>query len=604
MTNVTIHGKLGKIFGENHKFQVEKMSEVANAIEANSRGFKNKILSDLLAGDNYCYVDPKKTNRVYKRPEEFLDSKPPEELHIVPVISGEAEAIIGFIVRSVGIDLAAGAAAGSIAAGLGTALEFIGVALIVQGISKLLFPIDDPRIGSMNQESAVDTSSYIFSSLRNNAVQGFPIPLLYGELRIGSNIISTNVVSEDLGDTATQNEQSSGLSASVGGSTSGGGTGGSDQSGGSDTPTPVETTRTPAPVGGEDDTSDPVTSTLTPNIPTVDGGSSQTTTDTTPTFTGNVTMSDGSVQAGVIVELHIQEGRDPVLLASSTTDSDGNFSITIPKIDPRTGAYTFRFRARIEGITPSNERSVSVTIQSTQDSSPTNDPTNLRQTSNRTVARVTVTGNAEANSTVTMRKATDNSLLATGTANANGIFNLTSNTALSNATHTLRFIAEAQGKEPSSIVTLNVTVNVPSPPADETTVDDDDNIVISDEGSVSADEGGSRFDPGINLVSTPSDTTPTFQGNVTSFGSSFGAGTTVQGVLFVPGSQLGPSTTQVIGEVTADANGDFELTSTLSIQAGIPLQLGFNVISATSSAAHFEFFANSSDGKSFQIQQG
>ena len=59
MTNVTIHGKLGKIFGENHKFQVEKMSEVVNAIEANNRGFKNKILSDFLSHDNYYFINLK-----------------------------------------------------------------------------------------------------------------------------------------------------------------------------------------------------------------------------------------------------------------------------------------------------------------------------------------------------------------------------------------------------------------------------------------------------------------------------------------------------------------------------------------------------------------
>jgi predicted phage tail protein len=47
-------------------------------------------------------------------------------------------------------------------------------------------------------ESQIDTSSYIFSSLQNTATQGFPIPLVYGELRVGSNIVSTNVVSEDM----------------------------------------------------------------------------------------------------------------------------------------------------------------------------------------------------------------------------------------------------------------------------------------------------------------------------------------------------------------------------------------------------------------------
>ena len=61
----------------------------------------------------------------------------------------------------------------------------------------LLFPTDDPRI--QKTESRIDTSSYIFSNRANNAVQGFPVPLVYGEIRVGSNIISTNIVSEDMG---------------------------------------------------------------------------------------------------------------------------------------------------------------------------------------------------------------------------------------------------------------------------------------------------------------------------------------------------------------------------------------------------------------------
>jgi predicted phage tail protein len=61
----------------------------------------------------------------------------------------------------------------------------------------LLFPVELPK--SQTAETKIDTSSYIFSNLDNNLVQGFPIPLMYGELRVGSNIIGTSVVSEDLG---------------------------------------------------------------------------------------------------------------------------------------------------------------------------------------------------------------------------------------------------------------------------------------------------------------------------------------------------------------------------------------------------------------------
>jgi predicted phage tail protein len=73
----------------------------------------------------------------------------------------------------------------------------LGVSLILQGIIMLLFPPEDPKRREV--ESKIDTSTYIFSNRVNNAVQGFPVPLVYGELRVGSNIISTNIVSEDMG---------------------------------------------------------------------------------------------------------------------------------------------------------------------------------------------------------------------------------------------------------------------------------------------------------------------------------------------------------------------------------------------------------------------
>ena len=226
MTNVIIHGRLGKIFGQNHRFKVRRMSEIVHAINANSPGFKQAILSNLKEGSDYCYVDPKNPNKKYKRPEEFLNSKPPEELHLVPVILGAGG--IGEIIA--GLILIAASNAPIIAgyAKLATALFYIGVSMIINGVISILFPIETPSVADQGIESKIDTASYIFSSLRNNAVQGFPIPLLYGELRVGSNIISTNVVSEDMSSDGTEISDSAGAgsASSVGGSASGGGTSG------------------------------------------------------------------------------------------------------------------------------------------------------------------------------------------------------------------------------------------------------------------------------------------------------------------------------------------------------------------------------------------
>ena len=201
MTNVIIHGKLGKIYGKNHKFKLRKMSEIVPAINANSPGFRHKILGDFKSGYHYYYVDPKNPEKKYDRPEVFLNAKPPEEIHIVPAILGSGP--VGLIITGLGLGgLGATAAAQNfliskaLEISLGDVLINIAIGLVIQGVAAILFPPPEPVV--QQQESRIDTSSYIFSSLKNTATQGFPIPLVYGELRVGSNIVSTNVVSEDM----------------------------------------------------------------------------------------------------------------------------------------------------------------------------------------------------------------------------------------------------------------------------------------------------------------------------------------------------------------------------------------------------------------------
>jgi predicted phage tail protein len=138
-------------------------------------------------------IDPKNPEKTFKSAQDFQEADAPETIHIVPSISGSAFGAFIAAVKFVGA--VASAAAGAISAG--GFLANLAIGLLIQGIMSLLFPIELPK--AQTAESKIDQSSYIFSNLDNNLVQGFPIPLMYGELRMGSNIIGTNVISEDLG---------------------------------------------------------------------------------------------------------------------------------------------------------------------------------------------------------------------------------------------------------------------------------------------------------------------------------------------------------------------------------------------------------------------
>ena len=146
---------------------------------------------------DYCFIDPQNPEKRYQKPEDFLQQQPPKEIHIVPSIVGSGPA--AFILAGVAAAGTGVAAAATLGAKLSGFLISLGVSLILQGVSMLLFPLPETA-KEQKAESKIDTSSYIFSTTtKNNSVQGFPIPLVYGEIKVGSNIVSTNIVSEDMG---------------------------------------------------------------------------------------------------------------------------------------------------------------------------------------------------------------------------------------------------------------------------------------------------------------------------------------------------------------------------------------------------------------------
>ena len=195
MTRIYIHGKLGKIFGEYHELDISRKMDVVNAIDANRKGFKKTILSSFAKDIHFDLVDPNGSKEEFSSVDEYLSQPAPEELHIVASICGSGPVIA--IVMKVG---AAVAKVASVVSGFLTGGSFLGnlaMGILMEGIQMLLTP--KPKGPASQQiQSKIDQASYLFSSLENQAVQGFPIPMLYGELRVGSSIVSVNVLSEDI----------------------------------------------------------------------------------------------------------------------------------------------------------------------------------------------------------------------------------------------------------------------------------------------------------------------------------------------------------------------------------------------------------------------
>lgn len=178
---VNLHGKLGKKYGKKHNFKVRNSKDAIEALGANFPGFRQQIVS--LTQKGVFYKAVKNKEATCKNISDYYEKC--EEIDIVPSVMGSGPA--GLILS------------GSLATTIGTVeglkfLVYIGIGLILQGIMLLLFPFEFDS----TQEGTLESQSYIFSNTDNNAVQGFRVPIIYGQTRVGSSVISTNIDAYDI----------------------------------------------------------------------------------------------------------------------------------------------------------------------------------------------------------------------------------------------------------------------------------------------------------------------------------------------------------------------------------------------------------------------
>jgi len=147
----------------------------------------------------------------------------PEQLHypmaaddvvrVIPVVSGAGgrglgsillgAALIGVAVASGGAGLFAGgatgfgvtASGGVAAATTGAKLAVVagnlGLALTLGGIAQMITPVPkQPELGGEGQ------GGFAFSGAQNTSQEGVPVPVVYGEMIVGSVVLSTKLVAD------------------------------------------------------------------------------------------------------------------------------------------------------------------------------------------------------------------------------------------------------------------------------------------------------------------------------------------------------------------------------------------------------------------------
>ena len=182
-TEIKLYGILSKEYGSTFEFfNIKKPLDAIKAIETTNEGFIKSIQNNSLMGMNYEIITDGETENYFSMSKSKGNIK---IIEIVPCITGKVP--VAFFVG-----LGYGAAT---AAALSTFATTLIVGIAVAGITYLLTPIPDGKPRSM--EASIKGTSFIFSSPDNMAGQGQPIPVGYGRLRVGSQVISTDLTNKN-----------------------------------------------------------------------------------------------------------------------------------------------------------------------------------------------------------------------------------------------------------------------------------------------------------------------------------------------------------------------------------------------------------------------
>jgi predicted phage tail protein len=178
MTIVNIHGILGREYGNSFLLSLPNPKDVLEAIDCNRQGFLQRLVE--LQREGLCYdmiIDKK---RITHGPDmdHMLN---PATIDLVPAIAGSGDPIT-LALKATFTFLTGGSTA-----------AWVVNAVLMAAISYALTP--KPENEALEISSGGSKSSLIFSNTANIASQGSPVPIGYGRLLVGSQVIQATIKS-------------------------------------------------------------------------------------------------------------------------------------------------------------------------------------------------------------------------------------------------------------------------------------------------------------------------------------------------------------------------------------------------------------------------
>lgn len=195
-TTILLSGSLARQFGRRHRLVVSSAAEAVRALCAMVPGFKRYMIEAKDRGLHFAIFTGKRNIGL----DQLHDPCSKEVIRLVPVLrgaknSGWLQVVIGVAIIVVAGIATSGAAFGAIGAGgfAGVAAN-VGIAIALGGVSQII--AGTPK-GLGTREESSNQPSYSFGGVVNTQAQGGCVPDGYGEMIVGSAVISAGIYAED-----------------------------------------------------------------------------------------------------------------------------------------------------------------------------------------------------------------------------------------------------------------------------------------------------------------------------------------------------------------------------------------------------------------------
>lgn len=188
MAKIRLYGYL-KQFGDKFDMNIETAAEGLNGLYCQIAGLRQRII------DGWFHVRINGVDITDENLAVGLHSRLPENavIHIVPHVAGaKSGGIFGFIA---GAALVVGGLIVGVSTGIGFGLVAAGAGLMLGGVAQMLTPL--PKTEKRDSENSRNT---YFSNIDNTMGQGFPVPLTFGTILIGSHVLSQGIETRDESD--------------------------------------------------------------------------------------------------------------------------------------------------------------------------------------------------------------------------------------------------------------------------------------------------------------------------------------------------------------------------------------------------------------------